>query len=111
MRQILWGLAKKILIADQCGVLVDHIFDNYTNGSFYILFLGSFLFSMQIYGDFSGYSDIARGIAKLFSFDLMINFKTPYFSKDIAEFWKRWHISLSTWFRDYLYIPLGGNPW
>ncbi|MAW06789.1 MAG: membrane-bound O-acyltransferase family protein [Halobacteriovoraceae bacterium] len=109
LRQILWGLGKKILIADQCSILVDQIFENYTTYPYYVLIFGVFLFSLQIYGDFSGYSDIARGVARLFSFNLIVNFKTPYFSSNIMEFWKRWHISLSSWFRDYLYISLGGN--
>jgi len=109
MRQILWGLFKKIVIADTCSIYVDDIFQNYTNYSGSALILGAILFSFQIYGDFSGYSDIAIGTSKLFGFNLMDNFKTPYFSRNIAEFWRRWHISLSTWFRDYVYIPLGGS--
>lgn len=109
MRQILWGLFKKMVIADNCGELVDTIFNNSSayNGS--TLLMGSVLFAFQIYGDFSGYSDIAVGTSRLFGFDLMRNFAFPYFSRDIAEFWRRWHISLSTWFRDYLYVPLGGS--
>ena len=108
-RQILWGLFKKMVIADNCAPYVNYIFDNsdQLNGS--TLLIGAVLFSFQIYGDFSGYSDIAIGTARLFGFDLRQNFATPYFSRDIAEFWRRWHISLSTWFRDYLYIPLGGS--
>ncbi|WP_299396367.1 MBOAT family O-acyltransferase [uncultured Gelidibacter sp.] len=109
MRQILWGLFKKIVIADNCALVVNEIFGNYQDQSGSVLLLGAFYFALQIYGDFSGYSDIAIGTAKLFGFNLMTNFKTPYFSRDIAEFWRRWHISLSTWFRDYLYIPLGGS--
>jgi len=109
MRQILWGLFKKMVIADNCAVLVNDIFANHTDYSGSTLFLGAILFAFQIYGDFSGYSDIAIGTARLFGFDLMKNFAFPYFSRDIAEFWRRWHISLSTWFRDYLYIPLGGS--
>lgn len=109
MRQILWGFFKKVVIADNCALLVNEIFGNYQELPGSVLILGAFLFALQIYGDFSGYSDIAIGTAKLFGFNLMINFKTPYFSRDIAEFWRRWHISLSTWFRDYLYIPLGGS--
>jgi len=109
MRQILWGLFKKIVIADNCAVYVNQIFENYTDYSGSTLFLGALLFAFQIYGDFSGYSDIAIGTARLFGFNLMKNFAFPYFSRDIAEFWRRWHISLSTWFRDYLYIPLGGS--
>lgn len=109
MRLILWGLFKKVVIADNCAVAVNEIFANYGTASGMELILGAVFFAFQIYGDFSGYSDIAIGTAKLFGFDLMINFRTPYFSRDIAEFWRRWHISLSTWFRDYLYIPLGGS--
>ena len=109
MRQILWGLFKKIVIADNCAPLVNEVFTNYTDLSGGILLLGAILFSFQIYCDFSGYSDIAIGTARLFGFKLMQNFAFPYFSRDIGEFWRRWHISLSTWFRDYLYIPLGGS--
>ncbi|MGB1250084.1 MAG: MBOAT family O-acyltransferase [Candidatus Promineifilaceae bacterium] len=109
MRQILLGLFKKMVIADNCAVYVNEIFANYATHTGSTLFLGAFLFAFQIYGDFSGYSDIAIGTARLFGFDLMKNFAFPYFSRDIAEFWRRWHISLSTWFRDYLYIPLGGS--
>ncbi len=108
-RQILWGFFKKMVIADNCAKYVNLIFENYQNYSAFILLLGGFLFAFQIYGDFSGYSDIAIGISRLFGFELMRNFKFPYFSRDISEFWRRWHISLSTWFRDYLYIPLGGS--
>jgi alginate O-acetyltransferase complex protein AlgI len=109
MRQILWGLFKKIVIADNCAELANHIFNNsaHMNGS--TLVFGAIFFTFQIYCDFSGYSDIAIGTSRLFGFDLKQNFATPYFSRDIAEFWRRWHISLSTWFRDYLYIPLGGS--
>ncbi len=106
---IVWGFFKKMVIADNASIIVNGIFENYQNQSFESLLLGAFLFSFQIYGDFSGYSDIAIGVARLFNFDLMTNFKFPYLSKNIGEFWKRWHISLSTWFRDYLYIPLGGS--
>jgi alginate O-acetyltransferase complex protein AlgI len=109
MRLILWGLFKKIVIADNCAEVVNTVFNNYQNATGFELLSGIVLFALQIYGDFSGYSDIARGTAKLLGFELMINFKTPYFSRDIAEFWRRWHISLTTWFRDYVYIPLGGN--
>ena len=109
LRQILWGLFKKIVIADNCARNVDFIFANYNTLSGSVLLLGTIYFAFQIYGDFSGYSDVAIGTAKLFSFDLMQNFAYPYFSRDIAEFWRRWHISLSTWFRDYVYIPLGGS--
>lgn len=109
MRQILWGLFKKIVIADNCATYVNQIFDNYEIHTGSTLLLASILFAFQIYGDFSGYSDIAIGTARLFGINLMRNFAFPYFSRDIAEFWRRWHISLSTWFRDYLYIPLGGS--
>ena len=98
-----------MVIADNCALMVNPIFENYQTASGLELIMGAVLFAFQIYGDFSGYSDIAIGVAKLFGFDLMTNFRTPYFSRDIAEFWRRWHISLSTWFRDYLYIPLGGS--
>ncbi|WP_373399110.1 MBOAT family O-acyltransferase [Algoriphagus halophilus] len=107
MKLILWGLFKKMVIADNCALVVNPIFDHYQTASGLELIMGAFLFSIQIYGDFSGYSDIAIGVGKLFGFELMTNFRTPYFSRDIAEFWRRWHISLSTWFRDYVYIPLG----
>jgi D-alanyl-lipoteichoic acid acyltransferase DltB (MBOAT superfamily) len=109
LRQILWGLFKKIVIADNCANILNPIFDNYTAYPGSSLLLGAVLFAFQIYCDFSGYSDIAIGTARLFGFNLMQNFAFPYFSRDIAEFWRKWHISLSTWFRDYLYIPLGGS--
>ena len=109
MRQILWGLFKKIVVADNCAVFVDQVFSTYTYQSGSSLLLGAIFFTFQIYGDFSGYSDIAIGTAKLFGIKLMRNFNVPYFSRDIAEFWRRWHISLTTWFRDYVYIPLGGS--
>lgn len=109
LRQILWGLFKKILIADNCGQYADMIFNNAESFSGSTLLLGAVLFAFQIYGDFSGYSDIAIGTSRLFGFELMQNFSFPYFSRDVAEFWRRWHISLSTWFRDYLYVPLGGS--
>lgn len=109
MRQILWGLFKKIVIADNCAEYANMIFNNSADYNGSTLVLGVLFFTFQIYGDFSGYSDIAIGTARLFGFDLMRNFAFPYFSRDIAEFWRRWHISLSTWFRDYLYIPLGGS--
>jgi D-alanyl-lipoteichoic acid acyltransferase DltB (MBOAT superfamily) len=108
-RLILWGMFKKVVIADSIAGVVDDIFNNYQNHNANTLILGAVGFSFQIYGDFSGYSDIALGTAKLFGFELLSNFKFPYFSRDIAEFWRRWHISLSSWFRDYLYIPLGGS--
>ena len=109
LRQILWGLFKKIVIADSCAEFANQIFNNYTDYNGSTLILGAVFFTFQIYGDFSGYSDIAIGTARLFGFKLMKNFAFPYFSRDIAEFWRRWHISLSSWFRDYLYIPLGGS--
>ncbi|MDY3401318.1 MBOAT family protein [Riemerella anatipestifer] len=109
MRQILWGLFKKMVIADNCAVYANQIFASSDTSSGSTLVLGALFFTFQIYGDFSGYSDIAIGTSRLFGFDLMKNFAYPYFSRDVAEFWRRWHISLSTWFRDYLYIPLGGS--
>jgi D-alanyl-lipoteichoic acid acyltransferase DltB (MBOAT superfamily) len=109
MRQILWGLFKKVVIADNCATYVNYVFENQHGLSGATLFFGAALFAFQIYGDFSGYSDIAIGTARLFGFNLMRNFNFPYFSRDIAEFWRRWHISLTTWFRDYVYIPLGGS--
>ena len=109
MRQILWGLFKKIVVADNCAVYVDQVFGDIGAHPGSTLLLAAVLFTFQIYGDFSGYSDIAIGTAKLFGIKLMRNFNVPYFSRDIAEFWRRWHISLTTWFRDYVYIPLGGS--
>lgn len=109
LRQILWGLFKKIVIADNCAEYANLIFNNSADYSGSTLVLGALFFTFQIYGDFSGYSDIAIGTSRLFGFDIMRNFNFPYFSRDIAEFWRRWHISLSSWFRDYLYIPLGGS--
>ena len=109
LRQILIGLIKKVVIADNCAIAVNAIFEDPTSYNSPTLVLGTVLFAFQIYGDFSGYSDIAIGSARLLGFDLMKNFNFPYFAKDIADFWRRWHISLSTWFRDYLYIPLGGS--
>lgn len=109
LRQILWGLFKKIAIADNCALVVNDIFANYTTVNGSELLIGAIFFTFQIYGDFSGYSDIATGTARLFGFNLTKNFNYPYFSRDIAEFWRRWHISLTTWFRDYIYIPLGGS--
>jgi alginate O-acetyltransferase complex protein AlgI len=106
---ILWGLFQKVVIADSCAPYVNSIFDNYENMNSASLILGAVYFAFQIYGDFAGYSNIAIGTARLLGFDLMRNFNHPYFSRDMAEFWRRWHISLSTWFRDYLYIPLGGS--
>lgn len=109
MRQILWGLFKKMIIADRCAWYVDDVWADYGTQSASSLVLAAVLFSFQIYGDFSGYSDVAIGTSKLFGIKLMRNFNVPYFSRDIAEFWRRWHISLTTWFRDYIYIPLGGS--
>ena len=109
MRQILWGLFKKVVVADNCAFYVNQVFSTYTEQSGSTLLLAAIFFTFQIYGDFSGYSDIAIGTAKLFGIKLMRNFNVPYFSRDIAEFWRRWHISLTTWFRDYVYIPLGGS--
>lgn len=109
MRQILWGLFKKIVIADNCARVVNDVFANYLDYSGSTLMLGAVFFSFQIYCDFSGYSDIAIGTSRLFGFRLKKNFAFPYFSRDISEFWRRWHISLSTWFRDYVYIPMGGS--
>jgi len=109
LRQILWGLFKKMVIADNCAIYANQIFNDSADYGGSTLFLGAVLFAFQIYGDFSGYSDIAIGTARLFGFNLMQNFAFPYFSRDIPEFWRRWHISLSTWFRDYVYIPLGGS--
>lgn len=109
LRQILWGLFKKVVIADNCAIYANSIFSDPSNFTGTTLLLGAIFFSFQIYGDFSGYSDIALGTARLFGIELLKNFSFPYFSRDIAEFWRRWHISLSTWFKDYLYIPLGGS--
>ena len=109
MRQILWGLFKKIVVADTCAIYVNQVFSTYSTQTGSALVIAAVLFTFQIYGDFSGYSDIAIGTAKLFGIRLMRNFNNPYFSRDIAEFWRRWHISLTTWFRDYVYIPMGGS--
>ena len=108
-KQILWGLFKKMVIADNCADIVDMVWDDYTSYNSLMLVITAFLFAFQIYGDFSGYSDIAIGTGKLFGIKLMKNFNLPYFSRSVAEFWKRWHISLNTWFVDYVYIPLGGS--
>lgn len=108
-QQMLWGFFKKMIIADNCAIAVNEIWNSYQYQSSFTLLLGGILFAFQIYGDFSGYSDIAIGCSRLFGIDLMKNFNYPYFSRDISEFWRRWHISLSTWFRDYIYIPLGGS--
>ena len=107
--QILWGLFKKIVIADNCAHFANVIFDNPDQYSGSTLIMGALFFTFQIYGDFSGYSDIALGVSRLFGIELLKNFAFPYFSRDIAEFWRRWHISLSSWFKDYVYIPLGGS--
>jgi D-alanyl-lipoteichoic acid acyltransferase DltB (MBOAT superfamily) len=109
LRQILWGLFKKVVIADNCAFYANMIFNDSADQSGSTLLVGAFFFTIQIYGDFSGYSDIALGTARLFGIELLRNFNYPYFSRDIAEFWRRWHISLSSWFKDYLYIPLGGS--
>ena len=109
LRQMLWGFFKKIVVADNCAAGVNHVFAEIDSLDSISLFYGALMFSMQIYGDFSGYSDIAIGTSKIFGIKLMRNFNYPYFSRDIAEFWRKWHISLTTWFRDYLYIPMGGS--
>lgn len=109
LRLILWGLFKKVVIADNFGVMVEPIFNTETGINGLTTLLGGALFAFQVYADFSGYSDIAIGISRMLGFKLLKNFATPYFSKSFEEFWRRWHISLSTWFRDYVYIPLGGN--
>ena len=109
LRQIIWGLFKKMVVADNCAIYVDKVFSTYQTQDGSTLLLAAIFFAFQIYGDFSGYSDIAIASAKLFGIKLMRNFNVPYFSRDIAEFWRRWHISLTTWFRDYVYIPLGGS--
>jgi len=109
LKLIFWGLFKKVVIADTLAPVVNDIFENYQDLGGSTLWLGAIYFAFQIYCDFSGYSDIAIGTSKLFGFEVMSNFKFPYFSRNIGEFWRRWHISLSTWFRDYLYIPLGGS--
>ena len=109
LRRMLWGFFKKMVVADNCAVAVNLIWKNYAEADALTLIAGMLLFTFQIYGDFSGYSDIAIGVSKLFGIKLMENFRLPYFSRSIGEFWRRWHISLMTWFRDYLYIPLGGS--
>lgn len=109
LKQITWGFIKKLVIADNCAVYADMVFNNHESYGGSTLLLGAIFFAFQIYCDFSGYSDIALGSARLLGFSLLRNFAYPYFSRDIAEFWRRWHISLSSWFRDYVYIPLGGN--
>jgi D-alanyl-lipoteichoic acid acyltransferase DltB (MBOAT superfamily) len=109
LRQLLWGFFKKLVIADNCAQYANTIFNDSSHYPGSMLALGALFFAFQIYGDFSGYSDIALGAARLLGFELLQNFKFPYFSRDIAEFWRRWHVSLSSWFRDYLYVPLGGS--
>lgn len=109
LRQIMWGLLKKVVIADNCATIVNNIYANYDISDGSSLLIASIFFTFQIYGDFSGYSDIAIGTGRLFGINLMQNFNYPFFSRNIAEFWRRWHISLTTWFRDYIYIPLGGS--
>jgi len=109
LKQMLWGFFKKMVIADNCAVFVDDFFANYSSYSGSALLLGAFLFTIQIYCDFSGYSDIAIGLSRQFGFNLKKNFAFPYFSRNMAEFWRRWHISLTTWFKDYFYIPIGGS--
>ncbi len=109
LRQVLWGLFKKIVVADQISGYVNQIYDSPGQYSGAILLMGTILFTIQIYGDFSGYSDIALGTARMMGFELLQNFSYPYFSRNLGEFWRRWHISLSSWFRDYVYFPLGGN--
>ena len=109
LRQILWGVFKKVVIADQCALYVDSVFQTYSSQCGSTLLIAAIVFSFQIYSDFSGYSDISIGIARLLGFDISANFKVPYFSRNIAEFWRRWHISLTSWFREYVYFPLGGS--
>lgn len=109
LRLVIWGFFKKIVIADNLGVLSDSIFNAELTMNGVTVIIGSIFFALQIYADFSGYSDIAIGISRMLGFNLKANFKTPYFSNSFSSFWNRWHISLSTWFRDYVYIPLGGN--
>lgn len=109
LRQAAWGMFKKVVIADRLAVMVDHVYNNPTEFEGVSLMLATFFFAFQIFCDFSGYSDIAIGTARMLGIDLMENFRAPYYSKSVGEFWRRWHISLSTWFRDYVYIPLGGN--
>ncbi|MDW5288846.1 MBOAT family O-acyltransferase [Formosa sp. PL04] len=109
LKQVLWGLFKKMVIADNCAIFVDEFFGNQEAYSGSTLLIGAFFFTIQIYCDFSGYSDIAIGVSRLFGFNLSKNFAFPYFSRNIGEFWRRWHISLTTWFRDYFYIPIGGS--
>jgi alginate O-acetyltransferase complex protein AlgI len=109
LQLMLWGFFKKLIIADRCAILVNQVYDNPGSYAGYPLMLATYLFAFQIYCDFSGYTDIARGASRILGFESMENFKRPYFARSIPEFWRRWHISLSTWFRDYVYIPLGGS--
>ena len=109
LRRMLWGFFKKMVVADNCAIVVNMIWDNWQEANSLTLVVGMLLFSFQIYCDFSGYSDIAIGTAQLFGIRLSDNFRLPYFSRSVGEFWRRWHISLMTWFRDYVYIPLGGG--
>ncbi len=109
MRQMLWGLFKKMIVADTCGMIVDRMWEDYASQSGFALMLTSTLFAFQIYADFSGYSDIAIGCARLFGFELTTNFKVPYFSRSIREYWRRWHITLMNWFTEYVYFPMGGS--
>lgn len=108
LRQILWGLFKKVVVADNCALYVNNVWADYSSQSGSTLFIAAIFYCFQIYGDFSGYSDMAIGIGRLFGIDSERNFSTPYFSRNIAEFWRRWHISLTSWFREYVYIPMGG---
>ncbi len=109
LKRILWGFFKKIVIADNLAIIVDQVYGNPNDYNGYTLLFATYLFSFQIYCDFSGYVDIALGVAQIFGIKLSENFNFPYTSKSFKEFWHRWHITLSTWFRDYIYIPLGGN--
>lgn len=109
MRQMLWGLFKKMIVADTCGMIVDRLWEDAASQTGFALMLGGVLFAFQIYADFSGYSDIAIGCARLFGIDLTTNFKVPYFSRSMREFWRRWHITLMNWFTEYVYFPLGGS--
>lgn len=109
LRLMLWGFFKKLVIADRVAIYVNEVYNHPAEYQGLVLIIATYFFAVQIYCDFSGYSDIAIGAARVMGYDLMTNFRQPYFSRSISEFWKRWHISLSTWFKDYLYIPLGGN--
>jgi alginate O-acetyltransferase complex protein AlgI len=109
LRIFLWGLVKKVLIADNCGIIADAIYADPTQWNAPTLWLGVAMFTIQVYGDFSGYSDMAQGVSRIFGIELIRNFNYPYFATSIAEYWKRWHLSLTGWFRDYVYFPLGGS--